>query len=332
MQTTKNKNINIRKEEKYYYAKQKPVIYNKDNYYYYVLVEWKKYLIENGYSKDNIYQCKRQMIYFLDFLEKQEILNLKDISVNIINRYITNYQSYYRLQTVKNYNKHLRQILRFLFNNNYMNKDLSIFVPCIKTSKHSNIPSVWSNNSIQKIFENINLNNKSDKKLYLILLLSIRYGLRAIDIRNLKLENIDWKAKRITLIQSKTKNVISLPLLPEVYSALVDYIKNARPKTDERFIIVKNDGTPISHDNFYNNIARLLKKSDINISNKKRGIHSMRHTLASSLLKENIPLPIISTILGHSNTSSTTIYLKVDESKLIKCCLSLREVDFNNEL
>lgn len=56
----------------------------------------------------------------------------------------------------------------------------------------------------------------------------------------------------------------------------------------------------------------------------------MRHTLASSLLKENIPLPIISTILGHSNTSSTTIYLKIDKEKLLKCCLSLEEVQFND--
>lgn len=326
METTKNEQLNdIRKEEKYYYAKQKPIVYSEGNHYYNVLMEWKSYLIENGYSKENIYQSQRHAIYFFDFLEKQNILDLKTIDTSVVLMYIGNYQSYYRMQTVKNYNKYLRLILRFLFFKGYVEKDLSIFVPCIKTSKYDTIPSVWEKDDIQKIFNSIDLNSKYGKKIYLVLLLSIRYGLRAIDIRNLKFENIDWNNKKITLIQSKTKNEISFPLLPEVYNALVDYIKNSRPKTDERFIIVKSDGKPISHYNFHLGIQKLLEKANINTQNKKRGIHSLRHTLASSLLRENTPLPIISAILGHANTSSTSIYLKVNQNQLTRCCLTLKE-------
>lgn len=63
--------------------------------------------------------------------------------------------------------------------------------------------------------------------------------------------------------------------------------------------------------------------------NHKKGIHSLRHTLASNLLKEEIPLNIISSILGHVNSDTTTIYLKVDENHLRKCCLSIKELNVN---
>jgi len=58
---------------------------------------------------------------------------------------------------------------------------------------------------------------------------------------------------------------------------------------------------------------------------KKRGMHSLRHTLASMLLENNTPLAIISDILGHADTDSTATYLKVDMKKLRECPLDFEE-------
>ena len=68
---------------------------------------------------------------------------------------------------------------------------------------------------------------------------------------------------------------------------------------------------------------------DVNFNHKK-GINSLRHTLASNLLKEETPINIISSILGHVNTNTTTIYLKIDEKNLRNCCLSIKELDIND--
>ncbi len=57
---------------------------------------------------------------------------------------------------------------------------------------------------------------------------------------------------------------------------------------------------------------------------KKRGMHSLRHTLASRLLEKDTPLPIISDILGHIDTDSTAVYLKIDIKKLRECSLSFK--------
>ena len=153
--------------------------------------------------------------------------------------------------------------------------------------------------------------------------MAYRYGLRLSDIKKLTLENIDWNLKTITIIQSKNKREITLPLLPDVYSAIIDYIQNARPATTERYVIVNSKGNYFGTNNFYDEIQKILQKANLNILNKKKGIHSLRHSLASRLLKENIPLPIISKVLDHANKSTTTIYTKIDENKLKQCCLSI---------
>ena len=54
---------------------------------------------------------------------------------------------------------------------------------------------------------------------------------------------------------------------------------------------------------------------------KKHGPHALRHSLASVLLEENTPLPIISEVLGHANTESTSVYLKIDINQLSKFSL-----------
>ena len=59
---------------------------------------------------------------------------------------------------------------------------------------------------------------------------------------------------------------------------------------------------------------------------KKRGMHSLRHTMASMLLEKDTPLSTISDILGHIDTDSTAVYLKVDIKKLKECSLDFEEV------
>jgi site-specific recombinase XerD len=57
-----------------------------------------------------------------------------------------------------------------------------------------------------------------------------------------------------------------------------------------------------------------------------QGMHSLRHTLASVLLEQETPLPVISEILGHMSTMSTGVYLKIDLEGLRKCALDPDEV------
>ena len=64
---------------------------------------------------------------------------------------------------------------------------------------------------------------------------------------------------------------------------------------------------------------------------KKRGLHSLRHTMDSLLLEQETPLAVISDILGHIDTDSTAVYLKVDIQKLRECALSFNEEEHHEK-
>ena len=66
-------------------------------------------------------------------------------------------------------------------------------------------------------------------------------------------------------------------------------------------------------------------KAHISTANKHRGMHSLRHTMASVLLEKETPLPVISDIIGHIDTNSTAVYLKVDMKQLSECPLDFEE-------
>ena len=74
------------------------------------------------------------------------------------------------------------------------------------------------------------------------------------------------------------------------------------------------------------NIADILKRSTVDIKAKRHGPHTMRHSLASNLLKKGTSLPIISEILGHSSTRSTRYYLRIDYDSLLTCAIPVPEV------
>lgn len=63
------------------------------------------------------------------------------------------------------------------------------------------------------------------KRDYAILLCIAVYGWRAGDIRNIRLEDIDWKNNKISFIQQKTKVPAEYPILPVVGNAIADYLK-----------------------------------------------------------------------------------------------------------
>lgn len=153
-----------------------------------------------------------------------------------------------------------------------------------------------------------------------------RLGLRTIDVKHLKLNNLKWQDNRIELIQSKTAAVLNLPLLPDVGWAIIEYLKNGRPKVESPYVFLRHLA-PLEafsdEDRLNQIIIKYMKLAKIPISpHKKKGMHSLRHTLASRLLAENTPLSVISDILGHTSPDSTAVYLKVDVSKLRECALN----------
>ena len=149
--------------------------------------------------------------------------------------------------------------------------------------------TVWTKEEVNKIACNLSEDNSVEIRNKAIVLLAIRLGIRFIDIKNLKFSNIDWTKNKICFIQRKTNKYIELPLPEEVGLALINYIKNARPKSKIKYIfITHNHYRKQLSDSFNCNkyLNKIYEKAEVDyLSKNRKGIHLFRHTLASNMLE-----------------------------------------------
>ena len=187
------------------------------------------------------------------------------------------------------------------------------------------IPSVYSQEEVEALIGAIDRGNPQRKRDYAIILLTARYGLRISDIIGMRYCNLDWEQNRIILFQQKTGKKIVLPLSEEVGEAMIDYLKFGRPKIDLPYIFITAHAPykELSSNGMGAIIKDYFRIAGVNFTNRKHGPHSLRHSLASNLLKSNEPLPVISEILGHSSTETTMEYLRIDMNLLRRCALNV---------
>ena len=279
-------------------------------------------------SDKYIYRNKREIIIFFKYLWSKDIYDISKITNDIIFNYICTLDKYSQGNKYNIVSK-LRGLLKFMYFNQYIKTDLSLCIPKIPINHNNQIPhTIWSSEDIEKLLKSIDTSTNVGKRDYAILTILIYLGLRFTDVKNLKFENIDWKKNVINLNQNKTKKYITLPLLNNVGTAIIDYIKNGRPNVNSKYIFLNNKNEKFTpNSDFSYVLKKYLKLANIDILGKKYiGTYSLRHSLATTLLQNRTQLSTISSILGHTDINNTAIYLKVDIPSLRECCLDL-EVD-----
>ena len=219
-----------------------------------------------------------------------------------------------------------RAFLRFLHNEKVLRTDLSESLPGMQARKQTRIPSVWSKDDLLKLLKAIDRGNPSGKRDYAIILLVARLGLRCIDVKHLTFSNFNWNDNYLEFSQSKTGRLVRLPLLKDVGWAVIDYLQNGRPVSDSPFVFLRHLApieTFSDEDHLHQMIVKHMRVAKLPVSEKKKiGMHSLRHTLATTLMEQQTPIQEIADILGHQSTESTPIYLKSSLNLLRECALS----------
>lgn len=272
----------------------------------------------------------RELTIFLDFLNTRKARTLGQIQALDLSEFLSS-RGHLKPHTVSRLVSDVRSFLRFLTMRGILQKDLSAELPTIRVPRDASIPSVWDHELIIKLLGAIDRSSAKGKRDYAILLLACRLGLRAGDIRTLKLDHLNWEDSRIELTQSKTTTPLSLPLTEEVGEALIDYLRSGRPKTANREVFLKLNPPfdPFGrNNNLYDVVTYWRQLAGITFRTpQRRGIHSLRHTLATRLLEQGTPFPTIADILGHTSLESTRIYAKADVEALRSVALDTEEVN-----
>lgn len=262
---------------------------------------------------------------YFDYLEKLGILQVSDIEYSTVHDYINKLP--YAPQTMRTIKGILREIYDWMYQNNYVPFSGSQMFPVIRKDPRNKLLSYYTQKEIQQILSCIDTSTSSGKCNYCIICLLCYLGMRAGDVINLKFSDIDWNNGVIHYNQQKTENPLSLPLLDEVKYPLIDYIKNARHESADPEYVFATLYAPYTRYHQASSIFRMvdqcMQMAGIEYEGRHHGPHALRHSLATNLMTENVPISAIANILGHSSTKSTEVYLTVDETHLKELSLEV---------
>lgn len=261
-----------------------------------------------------------QLSRFLCFLQSQGVGNVSEISVAIVQTYIMGLKPEFKSNTYIAILM-VKRFLHWLYENRKIQRDISIRIPSARTVNQPNLPSVYSKEEVSRLLSCVDRGNATGKRDYLVLILAAHLGLRSSDICNLRFDNLDWESNSINIVQQKTDHPLSLPLLPEIGNAIIDYLKFGRPQSEDTHLLLNASPPffPMQATGVYQITTKAFKRAGIDVSNRRHGAHSLRHSLASRMLEGQTAMPIISEALGHTDTNSTMYYLRVDITSLRSC-------------
>ena len=231
----------------------------------------------------------------------------------------------YQFKTVEQKLCAVRSFLRFASDDGLVDAGCLVAVPAVPSTKRARIPSVWDPGQVARIVAAIDRDNPCGKRDYAIILLITRLGLRGVDVRRLEFADFDWAGNRLLLMQAKTSHPVQLPLLKEVGWAVIDYIRHGRPDSDCPQVFVRHlapFGPFSDQDHLHQILVKHARVAHVRVSDERRhGMHSLRHTLATRLMEGGTPVEQIADILGHQSVRSTGVYLKTSLGLLSKCAL-----------
>lgn len=278
--------------------------------------------IKNNGAPGTIDVKRTKLKQFLCYLDGRRIL-LPDITASDVSDYMTTLYQYKR-ETIHIISSVLRDFFRYLHTSGILENNLAGDVPRPKIYVEESFPETWTPEEIRQLLSAINRRTAIGTRDYAMILLAVLLGMRAGDICALNFKEIDWRKKVITYTQQKSGKINTLPLLPLIGEAIIDYLKNGRLDSDCDNVFIRHIhpyGAIASSSTLSETIKRYMRQAGLTIKSRKVA-HSMRHTVASTLLRNGVPLMTVSNIMGHDTPKTTIAYTKADIPALRKCALS----------
>jgi site-specific recombinase XerD len=211
----------------------------------------------------------------------------------------------------------LRMFVRFLIAEGHCAVGLEAAIPTLAHWRLAALPRYLQPEEVERLIASCDRASPVGRRDRAILLLLARLGLRAGDIVNFRLSDIDWKGAGIHVC-GKGRRHTRLPLTQEVGQAIVAYLQDSRPRTNADMLFVRCRA-PFrafgSHCAVSDIVDRALRRAGV--ARPSRGAaHLLRHSVATSMLRQGASLQDIAAILRHRSVETTQIYAKVDIAAL----------------
>jgi integrase len=186
---------------------------------------------------------------------------------------------------------------------------LAVAIPPVAGWHGATIPKTITASEVDTLIVSCDLSTAIGMRDAAVLLLVARLGLRSVEVVNLELGDIDWRAGEL-VVRGKARREDRLPLPFEVGAAVSRYLVEARPTAMSRrvFLTAKAPIAPILPARVNDICRRACRRVGIS----RVGAHRLRHTLASELLRRGASIVEVSQVLRHRDLATTAVYAKVD--------------------
>jgi site-specific recombinase XerD len=210
----------------------------------------------------------------------------------------------------------LRSFLGFLLQQSRISTNLAAAVPTVANRRLSGLPRFLEAKQVERVLRSCDRRTRIGKRDYAILLLLARLGLRAGEVAGLTLDDIDWRTGQL-LIRGKGSRVDRLPLPQDAGEALAAYLQRGRPDCPSRHIFIKRIAprVPLAGPSSIDNVVRTAL-ARAQIQSRHQGAHLLRHSLATTMLRNGASISQIGQVLRHQLPQTTEIYAKVDLNAL----------------
>ena len=270
-------------------------------------------IFEKGLSDKTKLSYRNDLKMYFEYLKKHSITTVDKISSDNIKDYLK-YRSDEESSTIAHNLTVIKNFHTYLLKEKIVDKDVSEFIERPKLRK--SLPKSLSVEDVDKLLD-IPLNSPFDYRNKAMLELMYGCGLRVSELVNLDVNDIDM-TNCIIRIMGKGSKEREVPLGEYSIYYLELYLDNRELLLKEKpcnKLFLNNHGMGMTRQGFFKNLKHLLLEKGLNPDVSP---HTLRHSFATHLLNRGADLRSIQEMLGHSDISTTKIYTKVSDEKVIE--------------
>jgi integrase/recombinase XerD len=261
-------------------------------------------------------RCREVEIFLTEHCGQQ--LSLSDLTITHLDEAFLHRinQAGYARRSVKLQASILRIFFQYAEQRGWCQSGLAKAIKAPRIYRHETLPFSPTREDVQRLLATANSTSRRDIRDRAILLLLAVYGLRAGEVRKLRLDDLDWRRELFHVKRVKQGPMQQLPLSHTVGEAILRYLREVRPRSTFRevFLPLRAPLRPLTSQTI--SMIVITRWRSLDVSLEHYGSHSLRHACATRMINEGFSLKEIGDQLGHRDLNTTRIYTKVDLAHL----------------
>jgi len=262
----------------------------------------------------SLVQTRNVLSGFNDYLSKQDI-DLSAVKIEQIDDFLAEFNAGFMPATCHHNRSYLRGFLRYLYSyRKILKRDLAPFIVGAPMFAQAQPPKFLRSNEVKALFAGLSTDNRKELRTSAMVHLGYTLGLRPKEISLIRLDDISFAKREISLLDRKSANPVKLPLPEITIKAIAAYIVGCRPESNQRALFL-NFNAP------HRQVTAATVSYDITVAMRKinpsASAYWLRHTYAQNLLESGASIFEVKQMMGHDNIQSTKRYLNI-HTKLMR--------------